>query len=283
MPAPQACAQLSLYQYATAGSARRGLFLPLLITCRKLCRAINSNIAAYYALTTGVLNMPVKFPRWLLIGLLTLALLAASFTPAAQGAAPPTGPAAPAAPAVQEQPAAGKSAGVESGPAMASVGGRIYEGFTRPSCQTAVASRVAGLVEQVLVVEGESVKCDQPLLQLDATAERLEVELSRMTAEDTKELEAAKLVASQSASELQRAQALLARSAITENELEQRQLALKVAELRVKAAESACEMARLRHQRDMALLQQRTITAPGDGIVLRVLKQKGEEIGRAHV
>ncbi len=157
---------------------------------------------------------------------------------------------------------------------------RTYEGFTRPSRQTAVASRVAGLVDKVTVAEGQTVRAGEPLVQLDSTAERLEVEMSRMAVEESKDLQAAELVAKQAASELQRAEALLTKNAITENELEQRQLALKVAQLRVEAARSNSRMAAMRLQRDEALLQQRTITAPNDGIVVKVLKQRGEAVER---
>lgn len=211
--------------------------------------------------------MRINLPRWLLISLLTLVLLMASFVPAVRGEtvqspAEPPPPSSPSPPAERQEEV------------------RVYESFTRPSRQTSVASRVAGLVDRVMVAEGDLVRVDQPLVQLDSTAERLELELSRLAANDTKELEAAELVARQSEAELKRAEKLLAGNAITESELEQRQLAVKVAHLRVEAARAAHEKAELRYRRDLALLQQRTIVAPADGVVLRVLKQKGEALER---
>jgi len=155
-----------------------------------------------------------------------------------------------------------------------------YRSFTRPSLEITVASRTEGLVEEVLVKEGQAVVKGQVLVRLDSTVEKLELELSRLRAETDKALEAAHLVQKQKVVEVERARTLLDKGGITGTELEQRELELKIAVINVQIAEANMKAVALQYQRDQARLAQREIVAPADGVVTRLHKDVGEAVER---
>jgi RND family efflux transporter MFP subunit len=164
--------------------------------------------------------------------------------------------------------------------ATAAVGADSYRSFTRPSLSVMVASRAEGLVEEVLVEEGQTVTRGQVLLRLDSTVEKLDVELSRLRAETDKALEAARLVQEQKSVEVQRARTLIDKGSITGTELEQRELELKIAVINVQIAEANAKAIALQLRRDEARLAQREIVAPADGVVTRLHKKVGEAVQR---
>jgi RND family efflux transporter MFP subunit len=155
-----------------------------------------------------------------------------------------------------------------------------YRSFTRPSLEITVASRTEGLVEEILVKEGQAVVKGQVLMRLDSTVEKLELELSRLRAETDKALEAAQLVQKQKAVEVERARTLHDKGGITGTELEQRELELKIAVINVQIAEANMKAVALQYQRDQARLAQREIVAPADGVVTRLHKDVGEAVER---
>jgi membrane fusion protein, heavy metal efflux system len=155
-----------------------------------------------------------------------------------------------------------------------------FTGFTRPSLQVTVGSRVEGLVAEVLAEEGQAVGKGDIVLRLDDTIEKIEVELSRLLAEGGKNVEAMELIAKQKQVDLRRGKTLLEKGGITGVEFEQRQLAVKVAELNVEVARNQQRAAKLQHQRDLARLAQRKIKAPLGGVVTRIYKDPGESVER---
>jgi len=166
-----------------------------------------------------------------------------------------------------EEPAAGSTPGV-------------YEGFTRPSLEVTVGSRVDGLVAEVLVEEGQAVKAGHVLVRLDTTIEKIDVELSRIRAEGSKQVQAMDLIERQKTAELARCKILLDKGSVTGVEYEQMQLALEVARLNVEIAKAEQRAAVLRYQRDLARLAERDIKAPVDGVVTRLWKDPGEAVER---
>ena len=155
-----------------------------------------------------------------------------------------------------------------------------FTAFTRPSLQVTVGARVEGLVAEVLAEEGQAVGKGDIVLRLDDTVEKIEVELSRLLAEGGKNAEAMELIAKQKQVDLQRGKTLLEKGGITGVEFEQRQLAVKVAELNVEVARNQQRAARLQYQRDLARLAQRQIKAPVAGVVTRIYKDPGESVER---
>jgi len=166
----------------------------------------------------------------------------------------------------------------ESGPGGPTAG--TYDGFTRPSLEVTVGSRVDGLVAEVLVEEGQTVRKGQVLVRLDATIEKIEVELSRIRAEGRKQVEAMELIEKQKAAELTRGKILLDKGGVTGQEYEQMQLALEVARLNVEVGKAEQRAAVLRYQRDLARLAEREIKAPVDGVVTHLFKDPGEAVER---
>ena len=158
--------------------------------------------------------------------------------------------------------------------------GDRFEGFTRPSLEVTVGTRVEGIVAEVRVREGQVVKQGDVLLKLDDTIERIEVELSRLQAESDKSVEGARLIAEQKEAELARGKTLKEKGTLTGVEYEQMELQVKVARLNVAIAESKLQAARLQLQKDLVRLAQREIRSPVDGVVTRLYKDAGEATER---
>jgi RND family efflux transporter MFP subunit len=155
-----------------------------------------------------------------------------------------------------------------------------FEGFTRPSLEVTVGSRVEGIVAEVLVKEGQTVKKGDVLVRLDDSIEKLEVALSRLQAEADQNLEGVRLIAKQKETELERGKNLKDKGTLTGVEYEQLELQLKVAQLNVAIAESKQQAAKLQLEKDMMRLAQREIRSPTDGVVTRLYKDPGEAVER---
>jgi len=163
-------------------------------------------------------------------------------------------------------------------PAAAS--SNTFEGFTRPSLEVTVGSRVEGIVAEVLVKEGQAVRKGDVLVRLDDSIEKLEVALSRLQAEADQNLEGVRLIAKQKETELERGKNLKDKGTLTGVEYEQLELQLKVAQLNVAIAESKQQAAKLQLEKDLMRLAQREIRSPADGIVTRLYKDPGEAVER---
>lgn len=155
-----------------------------------------------------------------------------------------------------------------------------FEGFTRPSLEVTVGTRVEGIVAEVRVQEGQAVKKGDVLVRLDDTIEKIEVELSRLQAESDQSVEGAKLIAEQKEAELARGKTLKEKGTLTGVEYEQMELQVKVARLNVAIAESKQQAAKLQLQKDLVRLAQREIRSPVDGVVTRIYKDPGEAAER---
>ena len=124
-------------------------------------------------------------------------------------------------------------------------------GITEPIRDLTLAFPVVGVVGSRSVQEGDAVRSDQVLLELENTLEGLEVERR-------------KLLRDQAASELQRLSTLAERKAIS----------VSREELEKKRNES--EIARVEHELAQAVVRRRQLRSPIDGRVVQVFRDLGE-------
>lgn len=156
------------------------------------------------------------------------------------------------------------------------VGAAEIEGFTEPYRAVQVATSEIGIVVKLQVKEGDTVRRDQPVAQLDhdvqsailAVAEQY-VALKGQTASARAEFQLRK-------TRLEKLIELSQRGHARQEEIERAQADLDIAAARVVTAEEEIAIRRLEREKASIQLQRRTIVAPLDGIVSIVHKDEGE-------
>jgi len=166
---------------------------------------------------------------------------------------------------------AGRPISVSVAPAVAAEpGGEVRapvlsgSGYIVPGDKVvAIGARIPGVVERFLVDEGQAVKANQPLVQLDDREYRAALERVRA------QLASARADLALAESELARGEELFRRDFLSERELDVRRN--RVAVGRARAAELAAAVREAEVNLEYTVLR-----APSDGIVLAKLKEAGE-------
>ncbi len=166
----------------------------------------------------------------------------------------------------------------EGAAAKGEAGGQI-RGVTRCDADLNLALPVAGRIASVAVEEGAVVEKGAVLLSLDRLAEEYDVERRRIQWQGKGELKAAQARRSTAEKQVQAAQRIFNSSqGISREELENRQLALSLAEAEVTRITTAEEVERLDYLTAKENLERRTLLAPTRGIVVKLVRQLGESI-----
>jgi HlyD family secretion protein len=143
----------------------------------------------------------------------------------------------------------------------------IVESFQRNGSNVNLYPSVSGRVTEILVIDGESVKKDQPLLQIDSTTQIATAEQSQSTADASK---ANFLSLQEQYNKLNKSYTLNPKS-VSRNDLDNARYAAEVADQNARAAQSLADS-------DMATLLKYTIRAPVDGTILRVVPAIGDYV-----
>jgi multidrug efflux system membrane fusion protein len=142
-----------------------------------------------------------------------------------------------------------------------------YNGYLEAVETVAITARVKGFLNEVKFVEGREVKKDDLLFRIDprpyeATVKKAEADRLKAVAEARK-----------ARSEAERAKVLLAKTAISPEESEQRLVAQEAAEATVKQAEALLESAKIE-------FSYTEIRAPIAGQISRTMVTKGNLVGQ---
>jgi len=157
-------------------------------------------------------------------------------------------------------------------------------GFLLPVARARLGAATTGRITAIYVETGDKVSADQLLVQIDDERRKLELEYARLDAENTAELEEARLNAVYRRQEFAVHQEMFARLGPTvesERQLETYRLNSEIAEVRLRVREA--EQALREHLvklREYDLASTRTL-APFAGVVTRKLAEVGQvaEIG----
>ena len=140
-----------------------------------------------------------------------------------------------------------------------------YIGALKSLRSTLVQPQVDGQIVRILVKSGDRVKTGDPIVQIDARRQAAAVS-SREAEQAAREAAVAF-----GRSEVERAKQLLEAGAISRQELEQRETALKTAEAALKANEASI-------QESQVQLRYFTVAAPTDGVVGDVPARVGNQV-----
>jgi RND family efflux transporter MFP subunit len=150
------------------------------------------------------------------------------------------------------------------------------EAITRPSQDVALAFTRNGRVESIQVKQGQTVKEDQLLAELDNSAEKLRVARLKAQAEDTTNILAAQAELDQVKLELKMIREARRTAAATELEVQRAELQVLIAELTLRLRKFQHAQSKLEYQEAAAILERMELRSPLDGMVELVGIEPGE-------
>jgi RND family efflux transporter MFP subunit len=147
-----------------------------------------------------------------------------------------------------------------------------------PSVRTNLGSQVPGLLAEVLVKRGDRVRAGQVVARLASEVEAAQVALDLLRSSSMAEVEAREAQLTLAKRQLQRSQELYQRQVESAQHLDETQAQAEVSERELRLAIQAHEATRLELQRSIALLHQREIRSPIDGLVTEQVMSAGEYV-----
>lgn len=147
-----------------------------------------------------------------------------------------------------------------------------------PSEIVDVGSAVPGVVASILADRSDLVKKGAVIAALDSNVEQANLELAIARAGLDTAIELRRQSAKFGYLTQQRNQTLLQKSAISRQEMDQTKTETRIAELQVVQEQENKRIAGLESRRARAVLQQRTIRSPVDGVVMDRFKSVGEYV-----
>lgn len=147
-----------------------------------------------------------------------------------------------------------------------------------PSVVVEMSSAVEGVISEVLVDKNDVVKKGDVVARLDAGLEAATVELRRVQAELSSDVQAQKLALEFSERSLARVKDLYEKKAASFSELDKLKTEQAIAQQQLQQALDRKRQAELEHNRALADLRRRTLVSPIDGVVIERFKEPGEHI-----
>jgi RND family efflux transporter MFP subunit len=155
------------------------------------------------------------------------------------------------------------------------VAGQI-EGFTEPFRTIEVAAAESGVLVEVKVREGESVKQGQALVRLDHDVHEATLKIAEQAHQSRGALDFARAEQQLHRHRLAKLEPLLAEGHARPEEIERARADIAMAEAKILSAEEDLLLKKLELSRAQVQLDRRTVRAPVDGIISRLAKEPGE-------
>lgn len=154
-----------------------------------------------------------------------------------------------------------------------------FDCVTEPSLTVKVGSPVAGIIADVDVGRGATVKRGQVIARLQSAVQQAAVAANKARAESRAEIEAKKAVLVQKTGVLKRKLGLAAQHVVSSQQVDDAEAEYNVAKQDVALARLNHQMAQIELAQSQAELAQRTIRSPIDGTVTQRLLGPGEFVG----
>lgn len=147
-----------------------------------------------------------------------------------------------------------------------------------PSLSVKLGSPVPSVLSEVLVDRGDIVKKGQVIARIESSVEQAVVATDEARASGTAEIEAKQALVNEKAGVFKRKSDLLTRNVASAQDVDTAQAEYDVAKQDLAMAQLNRKMAQLELARSRALLEQRTIRSPIDGIVVERTLGPGEYV-----
>ena len=155
---------------------------------------------------------------------------------------------------------------------------QVFDCVIDPSETVKIGSPIAGIFEEVLVNRGDVVTKNQVIARLESSVETTTVAFNRFRAESTAKIDAQKQRLALATSRLDRASELVKSKIESQDKFEERRADAAVAKQELIREEQERRMAQFELERSEAILRQRTIRSPLDGVVIEKKLSAGEYI-----
>ena len=147
-----------------------------------------------------------------------------------------------------------------------------------PSEIVDVGVALPGVVQSILADRSDPIKKGDVLVKMDSGVEQAAAELAKARADLTTAIKLRKETAAFGDLTQKRNQELFKKSAISIQEMDQLKTETRVAKLQVQQEKDNKRIAELQYRRARAVLNQRTIRSPFDGVVMDRFKAAGEYV-----
>lgn len=150
------------------------------------------------------------------------------------------------------------------------------EGVLEPWKTSNVACAESGLLETLFVKPGDRVKSGEVLAQLDMALADVQLAIAEAQSESQGKMEQVQAEAELAEKKVRSIQQAREKKHSTQSELDRAIAELKIVEGRLQAEKDESQILSLQAERMEKLLEQRKVTTPIDGIVVKLLKSPGE-------
>jgi len=150
------------------------------------------------------------------------------------------------------------------------------EGVLEPWKTSNVACAESGLLETVFVKPGDRVKSGEVLAHLDMALADVQLAIAQAQSESQGKMEQVQAEAELAEKKARSIQQAREKKHSTQSELDRAIAELKIVEGRLQAEKDESQVLSLQAERMEKLLEQRKVTTPIDGIVVKLLKSPGE-------
>lgn len=143
-----------------------------------------------------------------------------------------------------------------------------------------VGTFLPGIVEEIFVTEGHTVKKGDPLFKLDTRSEQADIDLKEQEVRVAEE-SVNSLIATldEAEDQFERASHLKGNLAISQEEKKRREFAQKRAQADVRKAKADLDRAKASLAVAKVTLDKMTVHAPTDGLILKIYAKAGESVG----
>ena len=152
------------------------------------------------------------------------------------------------------------------------------EGYAEPYRSISVAADESGTVEEVLVIEGQSVEAGQSLMRLNSAVFEALLAIAEQNMQAQGRLDAAKADALMRSNRLEKLQSLRTEGHARQEEVDRAVSEVAVSEANVRTAQEDSMSKRLEYEKIKAQIARRTVRAPMAGVVAMLHKDQGEYI-----
>ncbi|MFN6129600.1 MAG: efflux RND transporter periplasmic adaptor subunit [Planctomycetota bacterium] len=151
-------------------------------------------------------------------------------------------------------------------------------GITKPSLQAVIHPNIAGVVQEILVQEGEFVRADTPLIRMDDRVALANLAAAEVAAAQLGPLDLARAELKAAQQHLQRLESVTDVRAVAGQDFEIAHAAVGKARANLSTAEGTLRLAKERLAIEQEQVSQLTLRAPFDGIVHHIKANIGERL-----
>ena len=167
-------------------------------------------------------------------------------------------------------------AAAQSNASQSAASNETFEGYTTPSREVSLGFDSLGKVETVNVKPGDRVTAGQELMTLNSDVEQAQLGAAQAEADNAARVQLANDRRDLAKTQLDRVEEMLAEGVSNQRELEQRQQEYRIAETQIVEEEKQGIIAEARVQQANAVIKQKTLLSPVDGLVRRAEYSEGE-------